>query len=179
MRAIFNCDSKWGIGKKNDLLFSLPLDMKFFRETTKGKTVVMGYNTLRSFPGGKPLRNRVNIVLCPEDAGEGVVTVHNFDELFEELANYPPDEVFVVGGASVYAALIPYCTEVFVTRVEADGGAEVFVPDLDKHPEFELISQSEPVEDNGYTLRFCTYRNLAVRLWKMDERPQDVRKEEV
>ncbi len=159
MKAIFHTDKKWGIGKNNDLMFSLPQDMKFFRETTKGKTVVMGLNTLLSFPNGKPLKNRTNIVLCPDDVNEDVITVHNLDELFEEVKKYPEDEVFVIGGASVYRALIPYCTEVLVTKVDADGGAEVFVPNLDEDENFTLVYESEPVEDNGYFLRFCTYRN--------------------
>ena len=162
MKAIFHADKKWGIGKANGLMFSLPKDMKFFRETTQGKTVVMGLNTLRSFPGGKPLKNRVNIVLCPEDGDEDVITVHGLDELFAEIKNYPTDDVFVIGGASVYRTLIPYCTEVLVTKVDADGGAEVFAPNLDMDENFELIHESAPEEDNGYIIRFCTYRNRRV-----------------
>lgn len=160
MRAIFHADRKWGIGKSNDLMFSIPKDMKFFRETTKGKVVVMGLNTLRSFPNGKPLKNRTNIVLSPENVDEDVVTVHNIDELFEEVNKYPKDDVFVIGGASVYRALIPYCSEVLVTKVDADGGADVFVPNLDEDHDFELVSESAPQEDNGYIIRFCVYRNL-------------------
>ncbi len=163
MRAIFHADRKWGIGRGNDLMFSLPKDMKFFRETTKGKVVVMGYNTLRSFPGGKPLKNRTNIVLCPEDVDEDVITVHNLGELFAAAEKYPADDVFVIGGASVYRALLPYCTEALVTKVDADGGADVFVPDLDADPAFRLKEESEPVEDNGFLLRFCTYENTCVR----------------
>lgn len=159
MKAIFHADKNWGIGKGNDLMFSLPKDMKFFRETTKGKTVVMGLNTLRSFPNGKPLKNRVNIVLSPEDVDGDVVTVHNLRELFEQIKKYPADDVFVIGGASVYRALIPYCTEVLVTKVDADGGAEVFAPNLDEDENFTLAYQSGAVEDNGYYIRFCTYRN--------------------
>lgn len=135
--------------------------MKFFRETTRGKTVVMGLNTLRSFPGGKPLRGRVNIVLSPEEV-DGAVTVRNLDELFEELKKYPPDDVFVIGGGSVYRALLPYCTEALVTKVDAVGGADVFAPDLDLDPSFELVKESPPVADNGYTVTFCTYRNRAL-----------------
>lgn len=160
MRAIFHADRKWGIGKSNDLMFSLSKDMKFFRETTKDKVVVMGLNTLRSFPNGKPLKNRTNIVLSPEDVDEDVITVHNLDELFEEVKKYPQDDVFVIGGASVYRTLIAYCTEVLVTKVDADGGADVFVPNLDEDDNFELISESAPQEDNGYLIRFCTYRNI-------------------
>ena len=160
MRAIFHADREWGIGKSNDLMFSLPKDMKFFRETTKGKVVVMGLNTLKSFPNGKPLKTRINIVLSFHDVDEDVVTVHSLDELFEELKKYPADDVFVIGGASVYRTLIPYCTEVLVTKVDASGGADVFVPDLDEDENFCLSYESKAEEDNGYTIRFCTYRNL-------------------
>lgn len=163
MRAIFHADRNWGIGRANDLMFSLPKDMKFFRETTAGKTVVMGLNTLRSFPNGKPLKNRTNIVLSPDDVNEDVITVHNPEELLHEVKKYPADDVFVIGGASVYRLLLAYCTEVFVTKVDADGGAEAFVPDLDKDENFRLISEGEPMEDNGYTIRFCIYGNTAVK----------------
>ena len=162
MRAIFHADNKWGIGRNNGLMFSLPKDMKFFRETTMGKIVVMGSKTLQSFPAGKPLRNRVNIVLCPEDV-EGVTTVHNLGELFSEIGKYPPDDVFVIGGASVYRALLPYCTEALVTKVEEDGGADAFVPDLDADENFSLITEGAPEDDNGHTIRFCTYQNTRVK----------------
>ena len=135
MRAILHADEKWGIGKHNDLMFSLPADMKFFRETTKGKVVVMGLNTLLSFPNAKPLKNRINIVLCPDDVAEDVITVHNLQELLAEVKKYPADDVFVIGGASVYALLFPYCSEILVTKVEEDGGADVFVPDLERRCE--------------------------------------------
>ena len=93
------------------------------------------------------------------DAGEGVITVRNLEELFVEVKKYPADDVFVIGGASVYRTLFPYCTEILVTKVDAVGGAEVFVPDLDADPAFELVHAGEPVEDNGFSIRFCTYRN--------------------
>ena len=161
MRAIFCADEKWGIGKGNGLLFSLPKDMKFFRETTKGKVVVMGRKTLESFPGGQPLKGRVNIVLSSKEPKEGTVGVKSLDALFELLKNYPEDEVFVIGGESVYCSLLPYCSEVYVTKVAADGKADTFVPDLDEEEAFVLAAEGEPVEDNGYTLRFCTYKNRA------------------
>ena len=162
MKAIFHADRDWGIGRANGLMFSLPKDMKFFRETTMGKVVVMGLNTLKSFPGGTPLKNRTNLVLCPEDV-EGVITVHNLEELFTKLKEYPPDDVFVIGGASVYKALIPYCTQVLVTKVDALGGADTFAPNLDQDENFRLVFESEPQEDNGYIIRFCTYENLAMK----------------
>lgn len=161
MRAIFHCDRHWGIGRSNDLMFRLPADMKFFRETTKGKVVVMGLNTLRSFPGGSPLKNRVNIVLCPDEIDGDLIHVSTPRELLEEVKKYPPDDVFVIGGASVYRLLLPYCSEALVTKVDADGGADTFVPDLDADPSFRLVSESEAAEDNGYRIRFCIYRNLS------------------
>lgn len=163
MIAILHADEKWGIGKKNDLMFRLPLDMKFFRETTTGKVVCMGYNTLLSFPGGKPLKNRTNIVLCEEGIEpEGCVAVHSVAELLAAVKNYPPDDVFVIGGASVYRTMLPYCSKVYLTKVAADGGAEVFFPNLDEDKNFVLESESEPMDDNGYTIRFTVYKNLAV-----------------
>ena len=159
MRAIFCADEKWGIGKDNGLLFSLPQDMKFFRETTKGKVVVMGRKTLESFPGGQPLKGRVNIVLSSHEPKEGTVGAKSLNELFQLLKGYPEDEVFVIGGESVYRALLPYCSEVYVTKVAADGKADTFVPDLDEDEAFALAAEGEPVEDNGYLICFCTYKN--------------------
>ena len=162
MIAILHADEKWGIGKKNDLMFRLPLDMKFFRETTSGKVVCMGYNTLLSFPGGKPLKNRTNIVLCEEGIDpEGCIAVHSVPELLETVKKYPPDDVFIIGGASVYRTMLPYCSKVYLTKVDADGGAEVFFPNLDEDENFVLESESEPMNDNGYTIRFTVYKNLA------------------
>ena len=164
MIAILHADKKWGIGKKNDLMFRLPLDMKFFRETTSGKIVCKGYNTLLSFPGSKPLKNRTNIVLCEDGLSpEGCIAVHSVPELLATVKQYNKDDVFVIGGASVYRTLLPYCEKVYLTKVDADGGAEVFFPDLDKDENFVLVSESAPVDDNGYTIRFTTYQNLNVK----------------
>lgn len=160
MRAIVAVDERWGIGKNNDLLFKLPADMKHFRETTEGKTVVMGSNTLLSFPGGKPLKNRANIVLWPGgEKREDCTVVGSLEELFGEVEKYPEDDVFVIGGAMLYRTLLPYCSEAIVTKVEADGGAEVFFEDLDALKNWSLVSESAPLETNGYTIRFTVYRN--------------------
>lgn len=160
MKAIVVVDRNWGIGKKNDLLFRLPADMKHFRETTAGKVVVMGSNTLLSFPEGKPLKNRVNIVLWPggEKRGDCVV-VDSLEALFEEVKKYPEEDVFVVGGAMMYRTLLPYCKEAIVTKVDADGEAEVFFENLDRLKNWSVADVSEPLETNGYTIRFCTYFN--------------------
>lgn len=157
MKAIVAVDSKWGIGKNNGLLFRLPKDMSFFKQTTTGKVIVMGANTFLSFPCGA-LPNRTNIVL--DDKGrnfEGATVVTSLDALLQTVANYNTDDVFVVGGASVYKLMLPYCSEAYVTKVQADGGAEVFFPNLDEMPDWKLARQSEEVDDNGFMLRFCTY----------------------
>ena len=161
--SILNCDIHYGIGKKNGLLFHLPLDMKFFRETTKGHVVAMGENTLLSFPGSQPLKNRTNIVLS-KDADhnyEGVINVHDFDEFIKMIKEYGKEEtVFIIGGASIYAQTLPYVDEVYLTKVNADGGAEVFFPNLDTNPDFICVDMGTPLEDNGLEIRFTRYKNL-------------------
>ena len=107
MIAILHADSKWGIGKKNDLMFNLPTDMRFFRETTMGKVVCMGYNTLLSFPQSRPLKNRINVVLCEDGISvQDCVCVHSVEELLNEIKKYPPNDVFIIGGASVYRTML-------------------------------------------------------------------------
>lgn len=160
MKIILHADKKWGIGKKNDLMFNLPKDMKFFRSMTLNKVVCMGYNTLLSFPESKPLKNRVNIVLAPDGIErEDCIIVHSLAELFAELKKYDTDDVFVIGGAMFYKTMLEYTDTAYVTKVDADGGAKVFFPNLDEMPCWKLIDISEPVEDNGYIIRFATYKN--------------------
>ncbi len=164
IRAIVAVDKKWGIGKKNDLLFHIPEDMKFFRSATLGKTVVMGSNTLRSFPGGKPLPNRTNIVLYPGgEKRDDCIVVGSFDELAAELKARGDEEIFVIGGAMFYRTMLPYCSDVLVTKVEADGKAEVFFENLDSLANWTCESVSEPIETNGYKIRFTRYVNFAVK----------------
>ena len=164
MKAIVAVDKKWGIGKKNDLLFNLPEDMKYFREKTLNKVVVMGSNTLKSFPNGKPLKNRTNIVLFPGgEKRDDCIVVDSLAELSEELKKYPSSDVFIIGGAMFYKTMLPYCSEVLATKVDADGGAEVFYENLDEKPTWTCASVSEPIETNGYTIRFTVYKNSDVK----------------
>ena len=160
IKAIVHVDKEWGIGKNNDMMFSLPQDMKFFRQTTMGHTVVMGGNTLRSFPNQKPLKNRVNIVLTRGQVCDDCIVVPSYDALKSEMKNHQNDDIFVIGGGAVYQELLPYCDEALVTKVDAVGGAEVFFPNLDKDKNFVCVYESEPLQDNGYTIRFTTYKNL-------------------
>ena len=164
MKAILHCDKKWGIGKKNDLMFRLPKDMKYFRSTTLNKIVVMGSNTLLSFPDGKPLPKRTNIVLWPggdreREKRDGFIMVESLPELFALLSTFPTDDVFIIGGAMMYHTMLPYCSKVLLKKVDADGEAEVFFDNLDNLPSWREVESSGPIEDNGYTIRFTLYRN--------------------
>ena len=163
MKAIVAVDKNWGIGKDNDLLFSLPADMAFFREKTLGKVVVMGSNTLKSFPGSRPLKNRTNIVLSSKLEREDVTIVRDLEALKNLLKMYPSDDIYIIGGAMLYKTMLPYCEEVLVTKVDADGGAKVFFENLDKIPGWELSFTSEPIETNGYIINFTNYINTEIK----------------
>ena len=160
--TILCVDNKWGIGRKNGLLFSLPKDMKFFRETTFGHVVALGENTLLSFPNAKPLKNRQHIVLSQDVTHnyEGVENVHDFKEFLKLIKDKSlKEDVFIIGGASIYRQTLPYVDKVYLTKVYADGNAELFFPNLDEDSNFELEKESEVMEDNGHSIKFCTYIN--------------------
>ncbi len=163
MKAIVAVDKKWGIGKDNGLLFSIPADMKFFRETTAGKVVIMGANTLKSFPNGNPLKNRINIVLSSKIKRDDCIVIDDIEKLKAEIKKYPKDDVYLIGGAMLYKTLLPYCGQVLVTKVDADGGAQVFFPNLDELKEWKCAYSSESLESNGYKIKFTTYENLSVK----------------
>ncbi len=160
MNAIVVVDENWGIGRDGSLLFSLPADMKRFRTTTLDGTVLMGRKTLESFPGGKPLPRRRNVVLSTSrDRIPGVETVHTMEQLREAAAGEDPERVFVIGGGSVYTALLPYCRRALVTKADACGNADTFFPNLDKLPGWEIEREGEPITENGITYRFVDYVN--------------------
>ncbi len=162
--SILNCDKHFGIGKKNGLLFSLPKDMEFFRKTTLNHIVCMGENTLLSFPKSKPLPNRTNVVLSsdPTHNYEGVINIHSFDEflLFIKEKSQKED-VYIIGGASIYNQTLDYVDKVLLTKVEADGQAEVFFNNLDENKNFSLIEESASITDGNFKIKFLTYINLS------------------
>jgi len=162
MIAIVAVDRSWGIGRDGGLLFRLPSDMKRFRALTSGGTVLMGRRTLDSFPGGNPLPNRRNVVLTSETTlGPGVETVHSPEELAAAAAGEPEDRVFVIGGGSVYAALLSRCRYAYVTKVDSDAPnpPDTYFPNLDKLCGWKILRTSEPVSENGVTYRFVDYVN--------------------
>ena len=145
MNIIVAADKNWGIGKDNKLLVSIPADMKFFRETTTGNVVVMGRKTLESFPGGLPLKRRTNIVLT-KDVNYQVkdaVLVHSVEELLEELKKYDSENVYVIGGDSVYQQLLPYCDIAHGTKIDYAYEADSYFPNLDEDPQWEVTASSE------------------------------------
>lgn len=160
IKAIVAVDNNWAIGKENDLLFHIPVDMKFFRKTTKNKIVICGYNTLLSFPGSEALKGRSTICICPDEVHRNdCYCIHDLCELIDltrELAK--TQDVYVIGGGMLYRSLINLCDEVLVTKVKADGNGTVFFPNLDLHADFELAECSEDIEDAGYVINFCTYK---------------------
>ena len=159
MKAILSADKNWGIGYKNKLLVSIPSDMKFFRQTTTGRVVVMGRKTLESFPGGLPLKNRTNIVLTGNRgySVKDAVIVHTYDELREELKKYDTDDVYVIGGESVYRMLLPECDTVLVTKIDRAFQADTFFPDLDAMDEWEMTEEGEEQTCFDLEFRFTKY----------------------
>lgn len=157
MKLIVNADKNWGIGKGNELLVHIPSDMKFFREMTTGHVVVMGRKTLESFPNKMPLPKRTNIVLTTNKNynAHGAIVVGNKEELLNELEEYPTDEIFVIGGESVYKMMLPYCDTAYVTKLDYAYDADTFFPDLDKLDEWFLEEESEEETffDIEYTFR--------------------------
>ena len=163
MNLIVNADKNWAIGKDNRLLVSIPQDMKFFRETTKGKVVVMGRKTLESFPGGQPLKKRTNIVLTTDpnyQAGEAVI-VHSMEELMEELKQYPREDIFVIGGESIYRSLLPWCRTAYVTRTDHAYDADTWFPDLDADPEWKMTKTSDEQTYFDLEYYFTVYERIA------------------
>ena len=149
MNAIVVTDKQWAIGRNGDLLFSLPGDMKHFRTLTTGGTVIMGRKTLDSFPGGRPLPKRRNIVITrsPDFHREGCETVSTPEDALALARD--EENVWLIGGGSIYAALLGRCRRASVTRVDSTvSDADTFFPNLDKSPDWKLVSESEPKLEN-------------------------------
>ncbi len=160
MNIIVAADHNWAIGKNNQLLVKIPADMKFFRETTTGKVVVMGRKTLESFPNGLPLKNRRNIVLTanPSYQVKDAIVVHSKAELDLELAKYNSDDIYVIGGASIYKLLLDECDTAHVTKIHYTYEADTYFPNLDEDPAWELVADSEEQTYFDLEYYFLKYR---------------------
>ncbi len=161
MNAIVNVTTHWGIGKNGKLLVSIPTDLHRFRELTLHKTVVYGRKTLATFPNGLPLSNRENILLTrdPEFKIEDAVICHDLDELRSILRDRYSENVFVIGGESVYKLLVPHCEKAYVTFSYTDLKADKFFPNLNRNENW-YVSAIQPTQIEGRTpFRFVEYTN--------------------
>lgn len=159
MNLIVAVDKNWGIGRDGGLLAHLPGDMAYFKAHTMGKTVVMGRKTLESMPGRRGLPGRDNYVLTsnPDFAAERCEVVHSEAEMFEALAQYEPDDVFIIGGSSMYNKYYKMCDKLYITKIDADLDADTRIVNIDEDPDFHVVSESEPMTENGVTYRFLVY----------------------
>ena len=163
MNLIACVDEEWGIGYKNELLVRIPSDQKFFRTTTTGKVVVMGRKTLDSFPGGRPLKDRTNIVLTgSKDANvrDSEIYVHSIEECLEFLKQYPSEDVYIIGGSSIYEQFLPYCDTAYITKVDRVFSKDAYFPNLDANDEWELSVEGEEQTYFDNTFSFNTYKRI-------------------
>lgn len=145
MNLIVAVDKNWAIGYKNELLVRIPNDHKYFREVTTGKVVVLGRKTLETFPQGQPLKNRTNIILSrnKDYKVKDAIVVHSIDELMEELKKYNSEDVFIIGGESIYREMLPYCDVAHVTKIDHAYQADAYFPNLDETGEWVITADSE------------------------------------
>ena len=163
MNIIAAVDSNWAIGYKNDLLVRIPNDQKWFQKVTTGKVVVMGRKTLESFPNGIPLKNRTNIVLTHDHTYKvpGAVVVHDMDELHEELKKYDSEDIYVIGGETIYRQLLDECDVAHITKIDYAYDADAYFPNLDERPEWKITADSE--EQTYFDLEYYFYRYERVK----------------
>ena len=148
--------------KENKLLVSIPQDMKFFRETTMGKVVVMGRKTLESFPGGQPLKKRTNIVITRDKnySVKDAIVVHSVEEALEELKNYNSEDVYVIGGDSIYRQMLPYCDIAHVTKIDHAYEADTYFPNLDENEEWLVTGVSDEQTYFNLEYEFVRYERV-------------------
>ena len=163
MNLIAAVDQNWAIGNKNELLVKIPADQKFFRETTTGKVVVMGRKTLESFPNGLPLKNRTNIVLTRDInyTVKDAIVLHSLEELREELKKYPSEDIYVIGGETIYRQLLDECDVAHITKIEFAYDADAYFPNLDELPEWKITADSE--EQTYFDLEYFFYKYERVK----------------
>lgn len=160
MKLIVAVDNNWAIGYNNQLLVSIPNDHKMFRKNTIDKVVVLGRKTLETFPQGQPLANRTNIILSKNKDYKvnGAITVNSIEELLEELKKYNSDDIYIIGGDSIYKQMIDYCDTAIVTKVDHEYQADAFFPNLDKLEGWKIVHESEEETYFDLEYKFVTYK---------------------
>lgn len=158
MQLIVAVDNNWAIGNGNKLLVRIPEDQKFFRDTTMGNVVVLGRKTLAEFPNGLPLKGRKNIILSTDEnfKVKDAVVVHSKEELFDELKQYNSDEIFIIGGESIYNLLYEYCNVAHVTKIDYSYQADKYFPNLDEDDNWSITGDSD--EHTYFDLEYYFYR---------------------
>ena len=158
MNLIVAVDQNWAIGKAGRLLVNIPADRQMFMKETTGKTVVMGRKTLESLPGGQPLGKRENIVLTRDEnyRVKGAAVCHSVEEALSLLEGKDPEDIFIIGGQSIYEQLLPYCDVVHVTRIDQAYEADTYFPDLDQKPEWKITAESD--EQTYFDLEYTFVR---------------------
>lgn len=156
MKLVVVVDENWGIGKDGDQLIYLSQDLKHFKSLTMGHPLVLGRKTMATFPGGKPLKGRRNLILSrnPDFAPEGAEVYHDMESLLAAA----PEDACVIGGASVYEALADRCDTAYVTKLHASWPADCWFPNLDQKPEWKLVEESPVLEEKGVSFHFTTYK---------------------
>lgn len=162
MNLIVAVDENWAIGNKNELLIRIPNDHKHFREETTGKVVVLGRKTLETFPQGLPLKNRTNIILSknPSYRVKDAIVVHSVEELLEELKNYADEDIYIIGGDSVYKQMLPYCDVAHVTKIDHAYEADAYFPNLDEDEEWEITAESDEQTYFDIAYYFLKYERI-------------------
>lgn len=160
MKLIAAVDNNWAIGYKNDLLVSIPADKRFFRQQTTGKVVIMGRRTLESLPNALPLKERDNIVITSKTdyKVKDAVVVHSVEEALDAVKGYDSDDVYVIGGASVYEQMLKYCDTALITKIDYEYVADAYIENLDRSPEWELVDESDEQTCYDMIFTFCTYK---------------------
>jgi dihydrofolate reductase len=158
MNVIVAVDKNWAIGYQNDLLVRIPADQRFFREETTGKVVIMGRKTLESFPQKKPLSNRLNIVITKRNdyKVEGAVVVHSVEEALDYVKDYKSEDIYVIGGDSIYRQMLPFCDVAHVTKIDFSYQADTYFPNLDETGDWVIEEESE--EQTYYDLEYWFYK---------------------
>lgn len=159
MKLIAAVDENWAIGYKGQLLASIRADQRNFRNETEGKVVVLGRKTMDTFPGGRPLKKRRNIVLSSKKnlIIPDAEVVGSLDELKAALEGVPSEDIYIIGGASVYEQLLDFCDTAIITKIRYAYQADTYFPNLDQSEEWRLVSESD--EETCYNMEytFCRY----------------------
>ena len=159
MNVIVAVDNNWAIGYQNKLLVRIPADQRFFRDETTHKAVIMGRKTLESFPGGKPLKQRLNVIITSNPdykVADGVV-VGSVEEALEAVKDYRTEDIYVIGGASIYEQVLPYCDVAHVTKIDYNYTADTYFPNMDKMDDWVITAESDEQTYFDLTYAFCKY----------------------